>query len=340
MLKSGRIFSVHDRLLVAGTLFLCVIFIGTIGYHSLGGNKYTWMDSLYMTVITVSTIGYAEVIDLSGNTPGRLFTMVIAMIGIGLLTYVASTATASIVEGKVNESYRRKMMESKLNKLEGHYIVCGIGRLGREIVTEMKLTKRQCVLIELDETILKETSESSGFHYIRGDATEDDILLLAGIERCAGVFAATSDDNRNLVISLSAKHLNPSIRVIARCEDSRQILKMRKAGADMVVSPTYFGGLRMVTDMVRPSVAPLMESLLRDGENSIRIETVDVNASWHYRTLADLNLEKFSQSVLLAVCEGDDFHFKPPSEWVIKPDTTLVFMTTPKERCSIEEVIG
>ena len=341
-MKSRKIFTIHDRIIVAGTLFLCVIFLGTIGYHVLGGPEYTWMDALYMTVITVSTIGYGEVIDLSNNTPARFFTMALAMVGIGLMTYVASTTIASVVEGKMNESYRRKKMEIELSKLEGHYIVCGLGRLGREIVNELRVTKRQCVMIDIDQATLQDANEAFGFqfHFLRGDATEDDVLLLAGIERCAGIFACTSDDNRNLVISLSAKHLNPDIRVVARCEDPRQIRKMNKAGADTVVSPTYFGGLKMVTDMVRPSVSSLMESLMRDAEQTIRIETIDVNSSWHNSKLEDLHMEQFKQSIVIALCQGDDFDFNPTPDKRIGADSTLVVMTTPLERKSIEQVIS
>lgn len=208
-----------------------------------------------MTVITISTIGFTEVIDLSSNPQGRLFTIALALSGIGVLTYLLSNFTASVVEGELNEVFRRKKMEKMIQKYHDHFIVCGADSVSQYIMGELHSTQRPFVLVDLDRSKLETLMEPFPDHaFVEGDATDDSIQRKAGIERAQGLFAVTGDDNQNLVICLTAKQLNPKVKVVSRCRQVENIGKMEKVGADSVVSTASIGGLRMASVMVRPSV--------------------------------------------------------------------------------------
>lgn len=332
---------IYKKFIWAGLSLIFILVIGTIGYWFIGKGHYAVMDCLYMTVITIATIGYGEIIDMSDNPGGRVFTMLVALFGIGTLTYILSNFTAFVVEGELNETFRRRKMEKAIKKFKDHYIVCGIEGVGFHIVSELSETKRSHVIVDIDRKKIEKILET--FHervYIEGDATDSDILLKAGIMEARGLFAVSGDDNQNLVISLTAKQLNPSIRVVARCHDLKNMEKMKKAGADAVVSPTFIGGLRMASEMVRPTVVSFLDIMLRDKEKNLRIEEVLVPESFIGKTVADLQLKRYPNMLLLAVKTKDDWIFNPPDDYVIKPENALIFMSTPQERQEIERIFS
>ncbi|WP_340138011.1 TrkA family potassium uptake protein [Dissulfurispira thermophila] len=176
--------------------------------------------------------------------------------------------------------------------------------------------------------------------YIEGDATDSDTLLKAGIMEAKGLFAVSGDDNQNLVISLTAKQLNPNIRVVARCHDLKNMEKMKKAGADAVVSPTFIGGLRMASEMVRPTVVSFLDIMLRDKEKNLRVEEIPVPESIIGKTIANLQLDKYPNVLLLAVRTKDNWIFNPPEDYLIKPENVLIFMSTPQERQELERIFS
>ena len=295
---------------------------GTVGYWLLGGRQDSLLDDLYMTAITITTVGYGEIVDLSDNPPGRLFTMLIAVSGIGVLFYVVTNLTASAVEGELTKSFRRKRMEKAARNSSGHYIVCGIGSVGYHIVNELSDTKRPYVLVDLSMDSIERALET--FHdatFVEGDATENNILLTAGIQQAKGLFAVTSDDNQNLVISLTAKDLNPNIRVVARCNAPEHSHKMRRAGADTVVSPGFIGGLRMASEMVRPTAVSFLDTMLRDKEKNLRVEEIAVPDPFVGRTVSDLNLKRYPHFLLLAVRTAEDWVYNPSDDYIIKQKT-------------------
>src|SRR5258706_2237770 len=213
----GRIYVAFRFSLLA---FVVIMVIGTIGYWEISGGKATLLDCAYMTFITIATIGYGEVVDMSASPGGRVFTMVIGFLGVANVFYMTSKMTAFIVESDLNEGLRRHRMERKIESLAGHYIVCGIGRVGTNVLRELVATGRECVVIEPAQPSLEAMLESyPKQRYLHGDGADDELLRAAGVQRAAGVFAVTGDDSKNLVITLSAKQLNPGARVGARCHD-------------------------------------------------------------------------------------------------------------------------
>jgi len=328
----------YRKFIWAGVILIAVILIGTVGYWFIGGRQYSFVDTLYMTIITISTIGFGEIIDLSGNTAGRIFTIFIAISGVGVLLYFVTNLTALVVEGKLTESFRRRRMEKTAGNFRDHYIVCGLGSVGFYIVNELRATKRPYVIVDANKKNIERSLELLKDEvFIEGDATDSDTLLKAGIEKAKGLFAVTGDDNQNLVVSLTAKQLNPNLRVVAQCNEIKNNQKMRKAGADAIVSPTSIGGLRMASEMVRPTVVSFLDTMLRDRERNLRVEELAVPGSFTGKSLSALNLKRHTHALLLAVKTREDWVYNPSENYVIAPESTLVFMPTPEGR---EELAG
>jgi voltage-gated potassium channel len=330
---------VYRRFATPALALVSVNLVGMVGYKIIGGAQVTWLDCLYMTFITVATIGYGEIIDLSQSPGGRVFTMAIAMVGIGVTGYMISTLTAFILEGDMNQALRRRRMQKSIAALRRHYIICGIGRVGTNVAHELEVTGRPYVVIEAGkdaiELYLERYPNALCTH---ADSSEDSALIEAGIEHCAGVFAVTGDDSKNLVITLSSKLLNPEARLVARCHEVNYIDKIRKVGADAIVSPDFTGGMRIVSSMVRPQVVSFLDEMLR-ADNALRVEEVHIPEGFGAGTIGGLKLNRRA-FVLLAVRAQDKWEFNPADNYFIGPGNTLVVMTTPEGRKSLERSLG
>ena len=327
------------NLLIAFAALLVVLIVGTVGYHILGGDKHSWLDCFYMTFITISTIGYGEVVDVSMYEYGRLFTIFIAITGIGVLGYVLSTLTAFTLESDLNESWRRKKMRQKIAQLKGHYIVCGVGLIGSNVAHELTSTGRTCVIVDANmETMQRYLDTHPGQLYLNGDATDNDVLLAAGVMRARGVFAVAHDDSMNLVISLSAKQLNPDLRVVARCHDVKNAEKTRRAGADEIVSPDFTGGLRIVSAMVRPHVVSFLDDMLK-SESSVRMEEITIPPELTGKPLTVLYHGNKDCLVLAVRNEPNGWQFNPPASHVVQGGDVLMVMTSPDGRHRLEQLM-
>jgi voltage-gated potassium channel len=321
-----------------GMLFVVHLF-GTVGYMVLTEGKYSWFDCFYMTFITVATIGFGEIIDMSSNQPARVLTVVIGILGAGNLSLLFSVVTVAILETDLNGTLRRKRMEKAIKKLKGHYILCGFGRVGRNIAHELEATHRHFVGIDEDLHRLEEYKDRNmGFLYLNGDASDDDVLVAADIEDAKGLFAVTGDDSRNLMIVITAKQLKPELRVVARCTETRNVEKMRKAGADAIVSPDFTGGMRIASAMIRPHVVSFLDEMLK-SEKNLRIEEVPVPAGFIPKPLEALKLRS-ANFVFLAVRERNgSWQFNPEKEFLLKPGFTLIAMASPVGRTEIETLL-
>ncbi len=331
-------FRVYRNLGWAALFMTLVMATGTIGYRIISHGQYTWMDCFYMTFVTVSTIGFHEVVDLTNNPGGRMFTVVIAAMGIGTMTYVMSTVTALILESDINLAWRRKKMMQAISKMNGHYIVCGVGRVGSNVAQELISTGRECVVLDADlkhlETFLEKHPTQP---YMHADATDNDVLLAAGVMHARGIFAVATDDTQNLVISLSAKQLNPLLRVVARCHDLKNVEKTRMAGADEIVSPDFTGGLRIVSAMVRPHVVSFLDEMLKTDDN-LRLEEFPIPPEFAGKPLNVLNLSS-RHYVMLAVRQDAEWVFNPEPTHLLKGGDVLMVMTTPQGRSRLERLI-
>ena len=321
------------------TVLVAVHVVGALGFWIISDGKAGAIDCVYMVFITVASIGYGEIVDLSNSPGGRVFNMVIAFIGISNLVYLTSKMAAFILEGSFDEVLRRRKMQDAIDQMKDHYIVCGVGRVGSTVVHELVTTERK--FIALDESV--NTIEAFHERYpavpaLHGDASDDELLLRAGIKRAAGVFAITGDDGKNLLITLAAKHLNPNARVVARCHEVRNIEKLKLVGADDIVSPDFTGSMRIASSMLRPSVVNFLDEMLR-GDDKLRVEEVQVPEGFQARPLSEATPQS-RDFVLLAIRVGTASQFNPPADYVLQPGNAIVVMAHPEGRRMLERTLA
>lgn len=329
----------HFRRLAYGSVLLLIItVIGTLGYHEIDSPNATWVDSFYMTFITIATIGYGEIVDLSQHPMGRLFTVFISVLGIGTLSYLFSMVVALLIDADLNAGLRKKRMEKEIAGLSDHYVICGIGRVGSNVATELLKTKRPFVVIESDREALDNWLEHHpNTLHLHDDAADDDALHKAGAGRAAGVFAVTGDDSHNLMVALSVKMSDPKVRVVVRLHDIRNTKKARRAGADEIVSPDFTGGMRIASAMVRPHVVNFMDKMLHSDEG-LRVEEVIVPNGFDPTPLATL-IPKSRDYLLMAIQENGKWLFNPADDHPVQGGATLVVMANPEGRAHIEKLV-
>jgi voltage-gated potassium channel len=323
----------------AATAMAVVMFVGTMGYRLIGGAQYSWLDCFYMTFVTISTIGFSEIIDLSHHPVGRIFTMFIATSGIAILTFTLSALTAVILEGDLKQTWRRKKMQKNIDQLRDHYIVCGVGRVGSNVAHELLMTGRKFVLLDSNlqniENYLVRDPEPL---YIHGDATDNDTLIAAGILHARGVFAVAPDDTLNLVISLSARQLNPDVRIVARCHDLKNAEKTRSAGADEIVSPDFTGGLRLVSAMVRPHVVSFLDDMLKSDDN-LRMEEIVLPGNFSAQPIAVLDPQHRDFVMLAVRSQFGQWQLNPDTQQLLRANDVLMVMSTPQARTRLETLL-
>jgi voltage-gated potassium channel len=222
-------------------------------------------------------------------------------------------------------------MEKAIKKLSGHYIVCGFGRVGCNVAHELVHTRRQFVAIDLDEPrLLSQHEHFPELLYLNGDASDDELLLASDITDAAGVFAVTGDDSLNLMIVITARQLNPDIRIVARCHEIRNVQKMKKAGADVVISPDFSGGMRIASSMIRPHVVTFLDEMLR-SEQKIRLEEVHLNKRHRLCSIGELR-ERCPTCVIVALKDGEEFLFNPEADVLLSAGHVLIVMLPPQGR--------
>jgi voltage-gated potassium channel len=295
--------------------FLVVFSIGVFGFQIIGKNQWSLLDSLYMTVITLSTVGYGEIVDLSGIPAARPFTIVFILLSLGTIAFAVTSITSFIVEGELKNLLGRRKMEKEISKLKNHYIVCGSDETAQTVIQELTLTKKTFVVVEPLLEMIEKLSSHGNILILHGDPTEDDVLIQAGIERARGILLSLPSDEANLFVTLSARSLNPDIRIVTKGIDVNSHDKMFKAGSDAVVSPEFIGGMRMVSEMIRPAVVTFLDMMLREREEVLRFEEIRVDEGSAYvgKTIEEANIDKEAGSLLLALrrADSDKYHFNP-----------------------------
>jgi voltage-gated potassium channel len=323
------------RLILASLSVLSTIVIGTAGYMAIGRGHWTFIDCLYQTVIGITTAGFGEIIPLGETTWGRPFTIVLLSGGMISVGYFVTTAAAFLIEGELSGLTWRKRMDNRVKKLTGHYIVCGAGSTGIHCVRELAAIGVPFVVVDAREDVARALSRDHGAVAVVGDATHDEVLQEAGIDRARGVISALTEDKDNLFVTVTARALNPSLRIVAKAIDPKADAKLRRAGADSVVSPNMIGGLRLVSEMVRPEVVTFLDVMLRDKDRTLRIEEVAIpsGAGGGQRRVADLGLARHNL-LLLAVKEAragePRLHYNPPPEHVLAGGETLILLGEPE----------
>lgn len=265
-----------NKIVIALILIFCLIFIGTMGYMIL--EKWSFFDSIYMTIITISTVGFSEINSMS--IYGRIMTMVLITIGIGIGSFTISNLSAFIIEGHIHTLLKGRKMEKRINILKNHIIVCGYGRTGIEIVETLRTGKHALIIIENDEDRIEEALNKK-LLVVNGNATDDDVLRKCGVEKANGLITALGNDADNLYIALTVRQLNPKLKIIARGIDETSKKKLLLAGADNVVSPFSIAGRRMASLVTKPQIIEFLEVMMYSGELELKIEQVMINHKSH-----------------------------------------------------------
>jgi voltage-gated potassium channel len=330
------------KIYVSLLLFATVYLIGVIGFKVFGGPGVSLLDCFYMTAITISTIGYGEVVDLSGSPGGRIFNILFIILSLGTIAFAVSSITAFIVEGELKNILGRRRMEKEISKLKDHYIVCGSDETAQTVIRELSLTQRDFVVVEPAKERVDKLAALGDFPYVLGDPAEDAILLKAGLERARGILLSLPGDEANLFVTLTARSLNPRIRIIAKGTDLKSHDKMKKAGADSVVSPSFIGGMRMVSDMVRPAVVTFLDMMLYGKERALRVEEVGVGkgSGLAGRTIQDSAIKERTKALLVALRKAGtrDYEFNPPADRVLQENDVLIFIGSPETLKTLEKL--
>ncbi|MBI3299036.1 MAG: potassium channel protein [Elusimicrobia bacterium] len=322
--------SIRRRLAQVGILLGVVLGTGTAGYRLVEG--WSLFDSFYMTVITVGTVGYGETHPLTG--PGRVFTIVLILMGLGVTAYAFSQLTAILVEGGLSSVMRRKKMEKRIRELEQHFILAGLGHTGRVILEELGKTNRPLVIVERDADRAAEL-EAEGRLVIHGDALHDEVLDKAGIRKARGIFCTLGNDQDNIVLALAAKEFGPTVRVVSELHDPRHRDRLARCGADAVVSSPHIGGLRLASEMVRPVTVGFLDAMIRDRSYTYRFEEVPVAEASPLagRALGRLEVSGGRAPAVVAVKEKKSgrYSINPPEDQALEAGDVLVVLGSTEE---------
>ncbi len=317
---------IRRRLARFGVVLGAVVTVGTLGYMLLEG--WNFFESLYMTVITLSTVGFSEVRPLS--PVGRLFTTGMIVAGVGAVTYLFAAISQYIVSGELTGSIRKARMQQRIDDLSGHFVICGYGRVGQQVQLDLERKGKQCVVVEANEDALGDAPP--GTLVVVGDAADDDVLLRAGIERAAGLVAATGDDATNLFVALSAHTLNLDLPIVARANDPATEPKLIRAGATHVISPYTLSGRRIARQLLYPSVTDFLDVVMHSGGLELWLEECHIAAGsdLHDKTAHEAEVRKLTGANVLAVRRHDQgaIMTNPPVEMRFEPGDVLIALGT------------
>ena len=304
----------RSKLQKALLLLALVITFGVFGYMTISG--YTFVNALYMTVITISTVGFGEIEPLSDQE--KLFTVFLIATSIVSFGYTVSAFTEYIVSGQLFQQLKLKKVQKKIEKLEGHTIICGFGRNGSQAMLKLENYKQKFVIIEQNEEITLK-ADRKGLFNVHGDATTDDVLKRAGIERAANLITALPSDADNLFVVLTARQLNQNCKIISRASNESSYDKLKIAGADNVIMPDKLGGDHMASLVVTPDVIEFVGRLTVEGETTANLEEISVNdlpEKYLQKTILDLDLRRKTGCTVIG--------FKAPDgKYIINPEASL-----------------
>jgi voltage-gated potassium channel len=315
----------HLRLLVL--VFAGVVITGTIGFHVIEG--WTYFDGFYMVLTTLTTIGYGEIHPLSHV--GRIFNICLIVSGVGTALVLIGVMTQALLEFEFNLLFGRRKMQREIDRLKGHYIICGAGRVGRSVARE--LAKKPVPFVVIEGKPEKAARYEPEFLTIVGDATQESVLHSARIEHAIGLVAATTTDATNTYIVLTARSLNPKLKIIARASEEDAEKHLLTAGADSVISPYTFAGHRIAHAFLRPSVVDFLEvALVRNQEFGLELEEIIVGSDSRYAgcTVRDSGIrDELEVSILAIKSEGGPMRYNPAPDDRIEAGDRLIVMGNP-----------
>jgi len=315
----------YDTALIKALLALLVVLVfGTLGYRAIEG--WDFLDALYMTVITLTTIGFGEVRPL--DRVGKIFTLGLIIVGVGVVGYTLVTATRLIVEGEINAIFKRRRSMKTIQRLENHMIICGFGRMGSFICHELHQRGIQFVVVENGQHVQERIVEL-GYLLSPGDATEEEVLRAAGVDRARGVVSVLNTDAQNVYTILTCKEINPNLDVVARATEDAAVKKLVRAGASRVINPYEIGGMRLVLGILKPTVVSFLEVVMDSRQLNVELEEVCVAGESVYvgKRLVDTDIRKELDLIVIGAKKKDGtMVFNPGPATVVDAQDTLIAM--------------
>ncbi len=335
MIKKNRFIKIY----IGITLLLFVIVLGVTGFMII--EHYSFTEAFFMTINTIATVGFKEMRSLSKT--GMWFTSFLIIFSFGIFAFVVSSFTQYLVDGVFRNYFRIKRMQSKIDKLKKHVIVCGYGRNGKQAVAELLSHNVPLVVIETDLTHLEHLHDMGDILYIEGDATQDEILLQSGLERARALIATLPNDAHNVFLVLTARQLNPNITIISRASEDSSDIKLRRAGADNVIMPDKIGGRRMARLVAKPDVVEFLDYMTQQNSENVVLDEVELDSITDYfsgRPLRDLETHNDTGAKIIGIKQQNRiFIINPLPETVITPRDKLFALGTKKQVQQLRDLI-
>ena len=308
-----------------------IILIGTIGFVLIA--DYGWINALYMTVITISTVGFKEVEPLDADA--KIFTILLIITSITIFGYIISVITDYIANNKFIEELKLKQVQKKIQSLENHTIVCGFGRNGKQAMARLRSHRKDCVIVESDPELIEEIEVDGSMLYIKGDATSDEALLAAGIEKASSLITTLPSDAENLYVVLSARQLNSECTIVSRASIDTSYKKLKIAGADNVIMPDKLGGAHMASLVTTPDIMEFIDRLSIEGESSSNIEELTIEnlpEKYTNKSILDLDLRKRTGCTVIGFKTPDrEYIINPDASTKLVPKSKLIVIGRPEE---------
>ncbi|MEN6370971.1 MAG: potassium channel protein [Armatimonadota bacterium] len=323
------ILSTFKRLRLALLALLALVALGTIGYKLIEG--WSTLNALYMTVITLATVGYKEVAPLS--PPGKVFTIILISFGVSIVFWAVASLFEIVISEQLWHTLLRRRMENQINKLQDHYIICGYGRMGQEIAKVFSNSKVPYAVVEINPEQLPKLIEQN-IPFIEGNASDDKVLLAAGIKRAKGLVTVAASDEENVFITLTARGLSPDLFIVARSIREENEDKLKRAGANKVMSPYISGGRRMAFAALRPQVLEFLDAAIRADDITFELDDVNVTSKSPFvgKRINESRIRETSGAMILAVRSSNGtLNYNPNPNTVLIDGDTLILVGTPAE---------
>ena len=330
---ANKPFRPFRKVYYAALLVIIALVVGTVGYMVI--EHFTLLEAAYMTIITLSTVGYGEVHKLSDA--GRIFTIVLIIFNLGVFAYAVALISSYFLEGEFSEEYKLYSMIKSIDALNGHIIICGFGRNGREAARTLHENGKDFVVIEMAE--LKHESELASLEYfLQDDATRDETLKQAGIERASALITALPEDADNVFVVLTARELNPGLKIISRASHGSSVKKLKTAGADNVIMPDTLGGTHMAAMILNPDIKEFVDLLSTQSSGEFTIQEIESGKTLQLETLNAW--QKTGATILGIKTEHGEYILNPVPETQIKKGQRLIAMGSAKQLSMLNSLIN
>ena len=325
-------------------ILAAVVLLGGTALYLIGHGRWSFVDTIYFAINAVSTVGFRELDEMEHVRYAHLVTILIILAGLGTVAYFQSTLTALLVQGVIGERFRMNRMQARIDRMQDHVIVCGVGSTGMHAVEELYATRTPCVVIDRSREALDRIAQEiarGDLLFVTGDATDDMVLMAAGITRAKGVIAALTEDKDNLFVTLSARSLNARARIVSKVIAHDGAPKMIRAGANATVSPNQIGGRRLASELVRPTVTEFIDQMLRDKDDVLRLEEVVIpdGSSFIGRDLRDVPIRAETKLLVVALRVDKKFIYNPEPSTIIEAGSVLVVLGASANVARLREMV-